>query len=379
MVLSPPPLSLYIHTPWCVRKCPYCDFNSHERSAVNEEAYRQALVADLEADLPLLDGRDIATVFIGGGTPSLLSGDFYSALFRDLRARLPFSDTVEITLEANPGTTDMARFEGFRAAGINRLSLGVQSFSDSHLQALGRIHSGNDAENAVSQARAAGFTNINLDIMHALPGQTQAQALADLHAAVALSPAHISWYELTIEPNTVFYRAPPTQPDSDSMADTEQAGFALLAQAGYQRYEISAFARDGQRCEHNLNYWQYGDYLGIGAGAHSKLTMDNAVHRFQKTRKPEDYLKTPGKVRRQMHTVGAEDGWFEAMLNGLRLVKGIHADGLENRTGLVRSCWPQQWVELQQKNLLNFTNDHIACTEKGLAHLNGVLEYLAKE
>jgi oxygen-independent coproporphyrinogen-3 oxidase len=272
MPLKNPPLSLYIHTPWCVRKCPYCDFNSHERGELPEAAYLQALLADLDQDLPLIGDRPVETVFIGGGTPSLLSGGFYRQLFQGIRQRLPLSDEAEITLEANPGTVEAGRFAGFREAGINRLSIGVQSFNNIHLQALGRIHDAGAAIQAARQAREAGFTTFNLDIMHALPGQSRAQALEDLQQAMELQPTHLSWYELTIEPNTVFYRSPPDQPSPDNMADTEEAGFALLASQGFHRYEVSAFAQDGHACRHNLNYWQFGDYLGIGAGAHGKIT-----------------------------------------------------------------------------------------------------------
>lgn len=374
-----PPLSLYIHTPWCVRKCPYCDFNSHERGELPEREYLDALLLDLEQDLAMTGERPVETVFIGGGTPSLMSADFYQQLFAGIRARLPLADNAEITLEANPGTTEAARFEGFRAAGINRLSIGVQSFNDDHLKALGRIHDAQAAITAAQQARAAGFDNLNLDIMHALPGQTQVQALEDLEQAISLKPSHLSWYELTIEPNTVFYRAPPTQPDSDSMADTEQAGFDLLAQAGFQRYEISAFAQPGKACRHNLNYWQFGDYLGIGAGAHSKLsTLDEQGHlvltRHQKTRKPEDYLAAPAHARRQAQTIDGSDRRFEALLNGLRLMDGISLQTLERTTGENPAQWLPLLSKLQQHGLLMIDDERLRCTPNGILHLNSVLE-----
>ncbi len=379
MPLTPPPLSLYIHTPWCVRKCPYCDFNSHERGELPEEAYLQALLVDLEQDLQLAGERPVETVFIGGGTPSLMSPAFYRELFAGIRARLPLSSHAEITLEANPGTTEAARFEGFREAGINRLSIGVQSFNNGHLQALGRIHDASAAVRAATQARAAGFDNLNLDIMHALPGQSQAQALSDLEQAIALQPTHLSWYELTIEPNTVFYRSPPQQPDGDSMADTEEAGFALLARHDYHRYEVSAFARPGLECRHNRNYWEFGDYLGIGAGAHSKLTQaaDNAILRFQKTRKPEDYLANPALSRRQNPPVTGTDRLFEALLNGLRLTGGISLQVVADRTGVNTAEWTGLLGELQHQGLLAIENGRIRCTDTGLRHLNGVLETLA--
>ncbi|PHR63326.1 radical SAM family heme chaperone HemW [Alcanivorax sp.] len=379
MPLTNPPLSLYIHTPWCVRKCPYCDFNSHERGEIPEAAYLQALLTDLEQDLPLIGDRPVETVFIGGGTPSLMSVDFYRQLFQGIRQRLTLQADAEITLEANPGTLEAGRFEGFRAAGINRLSIGVQSFNNAHLQALGRIHDASAAIAAAHQAQAAGFDNFNLDIMHALPGQSHAQALDDLQQAIALQPTHLSWYELTIEPNTVFYRAPPIQPDGDAMADTEQAGFALLAQHGYQRYEISAFAQSGHRCRHNLNYWQFGDYLGIGAGAHGKITdaTQGSVHRYQKTRKPEDYLADAAHARRQYQSIAREDRLFEALLNGLRLVNGITWQTLEDATGEPVWQWQNALVPLEQQGLLAITDQRLACTDNGLRHLNGLLEKLA--
>jgi len=315
----------------------------------------------------------------GGGTPSLMSADFYRQLFQGIRQRLTLQADAEITLEANPGTLETGRFEGFRDAGINRLSIGVQSFNNAHLQALGRIHDASAAIDAAHQARAAGFDNFNLDIMHALPGQTHAQALDDLQQAIALQPTHLSWYELTIEPNTVFYRSPPVQPDSDAMADTEQAGFALLAQHGYQRYEISAFAQSGRRCRHNLNYWQFGDYLGIGAGAHGKITQaaQGHVHRHQKTRKPEDYLADAAHARRQHQPIAREDRLFEALLNGLRLVDGITWHTLAQATGEPVSQWQNALTPLEQQGLLAITDQRLACTDNGLRHLNGLLEKLA--
>jgi len=380
MPLKNPPLSLYIHTPWCVRKCPYCDFNSHERGELPEAAYLRALLADLDQDLPLIGDRTVKTVFIGGGTPSLLSGDFYRQLFQGIRQRLLLSEQAEITLEANPGTVEAGRFAGFREAGINRLSIGVQSFNNTHLQALGRIHDASAAIQAAHQAREAGFTTFNLDIMHALPGQTRAQALDDLQQAMALQPTHLSWYELTIEPNTVFFRSPPDQPSPDHMADTEQEGFALLASQGYQRYEVSAFARDGHACRHNLNYWQFGDYLGIGAGAHGKITDTHhgTIHRYQKTRKPEDYLADPQQARRQYHPVAREDRLFEALMNGLRLVEGVRLQTVEDNTGLPAAQWTHYLGELRQQGLLEITDQRVHCTEKGMHHLNGVLARLAE-
>ncbi|EKF74363.1 coproporphyrinogen oxidase [Alcanivorax hongdengensis A-11-3] len=364
-----------------MRKCPYCDFNSHERGALPEQAYLQALLTDLEQDVALVEGRTVETVFIGGGTPSLLSADFYQQLFRGLRQRLALADSAEITLEANPGTLEAGRFEGFREAGINRLSIGVQSFNNQHLQALGRIHDSQAAVAAAHQARQAGFDNFNLDIMHALPGQSREQALDDLQRAIELAPTHLSWYELTIEPNTVFYRSPPTQPDSDTMADTESAGFALLADHGYHRYEISAFAQPGRECRHNLNYWQYGDYLAIGAGAHGKLTnvTDDTVHRYQKTRLPEHYLADPGGARRQWTRVEKDERLFEALLNGLRLPGGIALTQLTATSGQAPERWLPRLQPLVARKLLRVENERLACTETGLRHLNTLLEQIADQ
>ena len=366
------PLSLYIHTPWCLRKCPYCDFNSHERSTLPETDYLRALLADLDADLPHTGGRPIHSIFIGGGTPSLLSGEFYQYLFKALADRLTFSADMEVTLEANPGTVEQARFDAYRRAGINRLSIGVQSFNPTHLQALGRIHGCDEALAAVAAGRRAGFDNINLDLMHGLPGQTPAQALADLEQAIALQPTHLSWYELTIEPNTAFFRQPPEQPDSDTLADIEAAGFARLAEAGYQRYEISAFARHRQHCRHNLNYWQFGDYLGIGAGAHGKLSFaDGHILRYQKTRLPEHYLAAV-EHGRQRHWLTEEDLPLEFWMNALRLVDGVPATLFAERTGLP-AAQANTLAALTDKGLLLTDGDRVRCSALGLAHLNTVL------
>ncbi|MEC9482594.1 MAG: radical SAM family heme chaperone HemW, partial [Halomonas sp.] len=294
-----PPLSLYVHVPWCVRKCPYCDFNSHGvgRSAeLPEDGYLTALLADLDADLALAGQRELTSVFIGGGTPSLMSADFYGRFFAALNERLALSRDCEITLEANPGTVEQRRFAGYREAGINRLSIGVQSFQPAQLEALGRIHSGTEAERAVTSARCAGFDNINLDLMHGLPGQDVAQAIDDLEQALALSPEHLSWYQLTLEPNTEFHSQPPRLPEDDTLWDIQDAGHQRLEQAGYNRYEISAYARPGRRSRHNLNYWRFGDYLGIGAGAHGKLSRPGAsgtldIERRWKSRQPDAYLR----------------------------------------------------------------------------------------
>ena len=365
------PLSLYIHTPWCMRKCPYCDFNSHERNAIPEADYLRALLADLDADLPHIGNRPIHSIFIGGGTPSLLSGEFYQALFDGLAERVTFARNMEVTMEANPGSAEQARFDAYRRAGINRLSIGVQSFNPAHLHALGRIHGRDEALAAVAMARRAGFDNINLDLMHSLPAQTVAEALADLEQAIALAPDHLSWYELTIEPNTAFYHQPPPRPDGDTLADIEARGFSLLAEAGFTRYEISAFARSGRRCRHNLNYWQFGDYLGIGAGAHGKLSVaDGRILRYQKTRLPEHYLRALEYIR-QRQWLTHEELPLEFWMNALRLVDGVPVTLFRNRTGV---HLPQALLDrLVQRQLLEVTTERIRCSALGLQHLNAVL------
>lgn len=376
MSLHLPPLSLYIHVPWCVRKCPYCDFNSHERAERPEDDYLLALLTDLDGDLADVAGRPIETVFIGGGTPSLMSATFYQQLFARLRERLIFAPDAEITLEANPGTLEAGRFAGFRQAGINRLSIGVQSFNADHLKVLGRIHGPEEARAAVREARAAGFDNINLDLMHSLPGQTPEQALQDLRQAMDLGPEHLSWYQLTIEPNTAFYRAPPTLPDDDAIADTEQAGLAFLADNGLQRYEVSAFARPGHQCQHNLNYWRFGDYLGIGAGAHGKITRpaEDRILRYRKTRLPEHYLADPAGARRGDEPI--EERLLEVLLNALRLVDGIERDSLLARTGLSPTDVEATLAPLRRSGLLVADPQRMACTPLGLRYLNTVLQRL---
>ncbi|WP_111655348.1 radical SAM family heme chaperone HemW [Isoalcanivorax indicus] len=369
-----PPLSLYVHLPWCVRKCPYCDFNSHERDGdLPEAAYLAALLTDLEQELPDVQGREVTSLFFGGGTPSLLSPGFYQTLLTRLREQLPFARDIEITLEANPGTVEQDRFDGFRAAGINRLSLGVQSFNDQHLRALGRIHGGAEAIRAAGQARRAGFDNINLDLMHGLPGQTPEQALADLRQAIALAPEHISWYELTIEPNTAFYRAPPTQPDGDTLADTEMAGFDVLAEAGYGRYEVSAFARADRQCRHNLNYWTFGDYLALGAGAHGKITRPDGIYRYRKTRLPGHYLAEDGTRRCGLAPVPADELPGEFMLNALRLVAGVPAAMFPAHTGLPLDQLADALTRGRARGLLSNDPQRLACTTLGQRHLNHTL------
>ena len=330
-----PPLSLYLHLPWCVRKCPYCDFNSHEaKGDVAEEPYVDALLTDLELALPSVWGRRIFTVFIGGGTPSLFSAAAIDRLLSGVRARLPLAPDAEITLEANPGTFERQKFAGFRAAGVNRLSLGIQSFNREHLRALGRIHDENEAR-AATEAALAIFDNVNLDLMYALPRQAPDEAHADAAAAIAFSPAHLSFYQLTLEPNTLFYRHPPPLPDEDAAADIEDAVRTMLADAGYVHYETSAYARPGCESRHNLNYWRFGDYLGIGAGAHSKLTFPDRVMRQVRFRQPKQYLEkiAAGAPLMDNAEVSRDEIGFEFMLNALRLTEGVPASLFVERTG----------------------------------------------
>jgi len=374
-----PPLSLYIHIPWCVRKCPYCDFNSHTtRDGIPEADYITALIADLEQDLPAVWGRTIETVFIGGGTPSLFSPAGIERLLGAVRARAPLKPGAEITLEANPGTVDQARFQGFRDAGINRLSIGVQSFQADLLQRIGRIHNDREAIAAIKAAQEAGFTNLNLDLMFGLPGQTTELALADLRIATELQPAHISWYELTIEPNTWFHRHPPEQPVDDDLWEMQQSGRALLDAAGFERYEVSAYARDGRLCRHNMNYWQFGDYLGIGAGAHAKISdaATQSIVRTSRVKHPRTYLDTAHSTRRISTTsrLTADDVVLEFAMNALRLERGFSFTSFTTATGL-----PQATIEAIVNNgladgLLSVKNDSIRPTPRGQRYLNELLQ-----
>ena len=326
------PLSLYVHLPWCVRKCPYCDFNSHELTgAVPEDAYVTALLADLDAELADGEARPLQSVFIGGGTPSLFSGAAIARLLDGVRSRLPLLADAEITLEANPGAVDEAHFARYREAGVNRLSIGVQSLREAQLRALGRIHTPGEVSRAVAAARAAGFDNFNLDLMHGLPGDAAGDALADLEAALAFGPTHLSWYQLTIEEGTAFARRPPALPDEDLTAAAVDSGMARLAAAGFERYEISAYGQPGRESRHNLNYWTFGDYLGIGAGAHGKLSRASGLLRTTKRRHPLAYMKAPAETRR---AVPPADLVTEFAINALRLVAGFSAATFSARTGL---------------------------------------------
>ncbi|TVP59572.1 MAG: radical SAM family heme chaperone HemW [Halomonadaceae bacterium] len=379
--ITAPPLGLYLHTPWCVRKCPYCDFNSHTAPVeLPETAYLEALLADLDADLPWLPQQPVTTLFIGGGTPSLMSPDFYRRLFKGLGERLDLSQLGEVTLEANPGTFEQDRFSAYRALGINRLSLGIQSFQDPQLKALGRIHDSANAHQAIAAAQRAGFERINLDLMHGLPGQTPEQAVADLQAALAYDTGHVSWYQLTLEPNTAFYSSPPPLPVEDQLVDIQDAGRDLLLAAGLQNYEISAWSKPGQASQHNLNYWQFGDYLALGAGAHGKVTLpasapDNIL-RYWKTRQPEAYLQRIGSRTAGRQGITTGDLPLEFMMNALRLQDGVPSKLFSERTGLPLSAIMGILNDLVQEQLLEpmEKRQRLAPTEKGHRFLNDVLE-----
>ncbi|MEQ5803861.1 radical SAM family heme chaperone HemW [Halomonas sp. H10-9-1] len=382
--LALPPLALYVHVPWCVRKCPYCDFNSHAvgRSAgLPEEAYLAALLADLDADLPLAAERELVSLFIGGGTPSLLSADFYRRLLAGVAERLPLAHDIEITLEANPGTLERGHFAGYREAGINRLSLGVQSFQTPQLTALGRIHSGDDAEAAFSEARQAGFDNLNVDLMHGLPGQTPELALKDLQHALALEPEHLSWYQLTLEPNTEFYRYPPLLPEEEALWEIQDQGHECLEAAGFHRYEISAYAREGRRSRHNLNYWRFGDYLGIGAGAHGKLSAPGEdgrlrIERRWKSRQPEAYLRRrhdPRGFVADVHPVDETDLPLEFTMNALRLPEGVPLALWSETTGLPEAVLVERLASARKKGLLVEDGQRVQASPRGLLFLNELL------
>jgi putative oxygen-independent coproporphyrinogen III oxidase len=374
-----PPLSLYVHVPWCVRKCPYCDFNSHQREGeLPEAAYVDALLADLRTDAPHAQGRRLQSIFIGGGTPSLFSPRAFATLLTECDRLIPFAPDIEITLEANPGTAEQEKFSGFRAAGINRLSIGVQSFDAGNLQRLGRIHDGGEALRAADFARKAGFDNFNLDLMFGLPAQSTEQALADLRTAISCAPTHLSWYQLTIEPNTEFFRRPPALPHDDAIAEMQDAGIALLRQHGYERYEISAYSQPGKRARHNLNYWEFGDYLGIGAGAHGKVTLPGTqqILRSRKTRMPAHYLDAapePARFMTEAKVVPREELPLEFMMNALRLSDGVPAESFAARTGLPLDSLADSLAALRQRGLLTGDPSRIQPTPKGLLFLNELL------
>jgi len=374
-----PPLSLYIHVPWCVRKCPYCDFNSHKSpDELPEDAYIDALIRDLEQELPSVWGRTIQTIFIGGGTPSLFSAEAYERLFSSIRALLPLSPHVEITLEANPGTFEAQRFSDYLDIGINRLSIGVQSFNDQSLTALGRIHDSAQAIKAIETAHKVGFENFNLDLMFGLPHQTEKSAINDVATAIALEPSHISYYQLTLEPNTLFYQQPPTLPDEDPIIDWQIANQQRLDNAGYQQYEVSAYAKNKQQCQHNLNYWQFGDYLGIGAGAHGKISdaAKQSITRTSKQKQPQAYIDSAGTKNVILTEEGIvkKDIGFEFMLNALRLTDGFPTPLFYQHVGLPISHIKQALEEAEQLELITYDIHSIRPTEKGQRYLNTLVE-----
>ena len=382
--LVPPPLSLYIHIPWCVKKCPYCDFNSHgQTGALPVDDYVAALVRDLEQDLPLVWGRPVHSVFFGGGTPSLFPPEAIGAILDACSARLKFHPAAEITMECNPGTAEHGRFEGYRAAGVNRISFGIQSFDDGCLQRLGRIHDSADAERAVKLAQDAGLDNLNLDLMYALPGQDLAMALHDVERAIALRPAHLSHYQLTMEPNTAFFARPPQGlPDEDTAWDIQERCIEAMAAAGYAQYEVSAYARAGRQCAHNLNYWRFGDYLGIGAGAHGKISSGatGEVRRRWKPKNPRDYLAAAGTAA----GVGGDDPIapaylpFDYMLNALRLVEGFSLADFEARTGLDRTVIAGELADAARRGWLESSGERIVPTELGRRFTNDVIGLFLK-
>ena len=371
-------------SPWCVKKCPYCDFNSHTaNNQLPEEEYLQALIQDLELELPYVQGRKLSSIFFGGGTPSLFSAETIGRIIQAAQRRIGFenahsNDTIEITLEANPGTFEQEKFSGYRSVGVNRLSIGIQSFNNSQLEALGRIHSSEQAINAIQTARKAGFENINLDLMHGLPGQDISDALTDLQQAIDLNPNHISWYQLTIEPNTVFYNKPPKLPKDIILESIQEKGLKLLAENGYQQYEVSAYCKKGNKSAHNMNYWEFGDYLGIGAGAHGKATLldEQRIIRTAKTRKPEDYLARENSYTASCNNIPKEELPLEFMMNTMRLNSGVPKQFFSERTGVSVDTIQSALDKLQKLGLMEQENNNLVPTEKGHKFLNNLLEVL---
>ena len=382
------PLALYIHLPWCIRKCPYCDFNSHEikDGSFPEKDYIEAIIRDLKFSAGQFRAREIISIFFGGGTPSVISANGIGMILEAVNAISALSADTEITLEANPGAVDSRRFAAYRRLGVNRLSIGVQSFSDDKLAAIGRIHNGNDALAAFETAVSAGFSNINIDLMYGLPGQTTEDALSDLARAVSLDPTHVSWYQLTIEPNTVFYSKPPTLPDDDLTWQMQTCGQDYLARHRYRQYEISAWSRENHECLHNTNYWQFGDYIGIGAGAHSKITARNdagglslqtTVTRQSRLRSPASYIRNAGtaSVIADHKTLAKEDCILEFMLNALRMNEGVPQDYFSERTGLSSDAIYKQVESARNDGLLEDGQELIKATRKGTRYLNDLLQY----
>ena len=376
MALQLPPLALYIHIPWCIQKCPYCDFNSHAvKQGIPEQEYIAHLLADLQQDLPLVNGRQISSIFIGGGTPSVFSAAGIGQILTGVKQCIACTADMEVTMEANPGTVEAERFAGYVAAGVTRFSIGVQSFQSAQLTALGRIHDSDEAIAAAKLAKALPLKSFNLDLMHGLPQQNVAAALADLQQAIDLAPPHLSWYQLTIEPNTAFASRPPVLPPDDTLWDIQQQGLALLQQHGYQQYEISAYAKAGQQCQHNLNYWRYGDYLGIGCGAHGKITLPsrNSILRTVKIKHPKGYMDISRGYMDSRQQVEPEDRPFEFFMNRFRLLEPCPIDDFTALTGLPLSTISAAIDEAEQKQLITVTASHWQITDKGARYLNDLL------
>ena len=378
-MLQLPPLSLYVHIPWCVKKCPYCDFNSHAlKGGLPEQAYVDALLQDFDLELEAIQGRPLRSIFIGGGTPSLMSAEGFDRLLQGLQQRIAFADDIEITMEANPGTYEHDRFKRYRDVGINRLSLGVQSFQDEKLKALGRIHCAAEAREAIASLQAIGFDNFNIDLMHGLPGQTTEDALFDLKTAIDLKPTHLSWYQLTIEPNTIFYSKTPVLPEDDELWSIQEQGWELLEQGGFEQYEISAYSQPGRQARHNLNYWQFGDYIGIGAGAHGKLTDGDTGHIYRnwKTRMPTHYLNPEKSFEAGRRELAAAELPIEFMMNALRLNAGVPEQLFAEHTGMNLDVLAEQRNFAIKQGLLE-NSDRLQPTRQGRLFLNNLLEIFA--
>ena len=372
--LTLPPLALYVHIPWCLKKCPYCDFNSHTyQGGLPETAYINKLLVDLQQDLFLVQGRELLSIFIGGGTPSLFSPASIARLLSNIEKLIPFSSDIEITMEANPGTFGINKFKGFRIAGVNRLSIGIQSFNKRFLHALGRVHNDEEAHKSAANVRSTGFENFNLDLMFGLPDQSSSDAMADLDTALKYEPPHLSWYQLTIEPNTVFFNQPPALPDIDLISDIQDQGIALLSNHNFSRYEVSAFSAAGKQARHNINYWQFGDYLGIGAGAHGKITHPESgkIIRTRKTKQPSSYLEKSKELLNKKTEVKAEDLPLEFLMNSLRLSDGCDEFFFEQRTGLPITLIKNSIEGLRASGMIR--KECLATTDKGFRFLNDVL------
>jgi len=379
-MLETPPLSLYIHIPWCTRKCPYCDFNSHTSdTALPQTEYIKALCEDFDAELeriPCAKDKEIGSIFIGGGTPSMFDAASFEKLLGHIREKSTLAKSPEITLEANPGTVEATKFEEFRAAGINRLSIGVQSFNDEKLRALGRVHDSREAKTAIEIAKKAGFENLNLDLMHGLPGQDYIQAINDLNTAIEYAPTHLSWYQLTIEPNTVFYRKPPSLPKESLIQEVQEIGLSIMEDHGFHRYEVSAYAQHGRECVHNLNYWEFADYIGIGAGAHGKLTNieTDTIFRTRKLKQPTHYLYNSSNRDAESIEIHKEERALEFLLNALRIKRGFSTDLFMMRTGVPFSTIAKKVEYLSSKGFLSKNGNRVSATKIGYALLNSVLE-----